>query len=92
MRGRVREAMPHFYRAITLNPTDSTSNMALGIYQSRRGDYASALDHYRVVVKDEKAKPTILREAYLGMAKAYGALGDTVEEQECLDAAKRLSK
>jgi tetratricopeptide (TPR) repeat protein len=92
MQGRVREAMPHFYKAIALNPTDSTSNMALGIYQLRRGDFASALDHYRIVVKDEKGKPTVLREAYLGMAKAYRAIGDTVEEQECLDAAKRFDK
>jgi tetratricopeptide (TPR) repeat protein len=89
--GRVREAMPHFYKAIALNPTDSTSNMALGIYQSRRGDFASALDHYRIVVKDERAKPAALREAYLGMAKAYRAIGDTADEQQCLDAAKRFS-
>ena len=66
--------------------------MAIGIYQSRRDDFADALDHYRVVVKDEKAKPSVLVEAYRGMAKAYRALGETAEEEECLEAAKRLSQ
>jgi protein O-mannosyl-transferase len=91
MTGRVPEAMPHFYRAVALNPVDSTSNMAIGIYQIRRNDFADALDHYRIVVKDEKAKPSVLAEAYRGMAKAYSALGETAEEEECLEAAKRLS-
>ncbi|MGB8885577.1 MAG: hypothetical protein WCC87_02590 [Candidatus Korobacteraceae bacterium] len=90
MQGRVAEAMPHFYRAIALDPLDSTSNMAIGIYQVRRGEYADALDHYRVVLKDERAKPIARAQAYEGMAKAYRALGDTVEEQDCLRAAAKL--
>ena len=90
MRGRVREAMPHFYTAIAITPTDPTSNMAIGIYQLRRGDYADAIAHYRVVTQDKKGKPSALRDAYVGMAKAYRALGETALEQECLEAAKQL--
>ena len=77
MQGRVREAMPHFYTAVAINPTDSSSNMAIGIYQLRRGDFADALDHYRVVLKDKSAKQSMLLQAYEGMARAYRALGDT---------------
>jgi hypothetical protein len=91
MQGRVPEAMPHFYTAIALNPTDSTSNLAIGIYQLRRGDFADALDHYRVVVKDKSAKASALVQAYEGMSRAYQALGDTADEDESLQAAKRLS-
>ncbi len=91
MQGRVREAMPHFYRAIAINPSDSTSNMAIAIYLQRRGDFAGALDHYRVVVKDKSAKASVLAQAYEGMSRAYEALGDTADEEESLQAAKRLS-
>jgi outer membrane protein assembly factor BamD (BamD/ComL family) len=64
--------------------------MAIGIYQLRRGDYADAIAHYRVVTQDKKGKPSALRDAYVGMAKAYRALGETALEQECLEAAKQL--
>ena len=83
--------MPHFYRAIAINPSDSTSNMAIAIYLQRRGDFAGALDHYRVVVKDKSAKASVLAQAYEGMSRAYEALGDTADEEESLQAAKRLS-
>lgn len=91
IKGRVREAMPHFYTVIKINPSDTTSNMAIGIYQLRRKDYADALDHFRIVVKDKNGKPNVLAEAYQGMAKAYHALGETAEEEECLESAKSLS-
>jgi protein O-mannosyl-transferase len=90
MQGRVREAMPHFYTAVAINPADSSSNMAIGIYQLRRGDFADALDHYRVVLKDKSVKQSMLFQAYEGMARAYRALGDTADEEECLQAANRL--
>jgi predicted Zn-dependent protease len=90
MQGRVREAMPHFYAAVALNPADSSSNMAIGIYQLRRGDFADALDHYRVVLKDKSAKQSMLLQAYEGMARAYRGLGDTADEEDCLQAADKL--
>ena len=90
MRGQVPQAMPHFYSAISLSPTDSTSNMAIAIYDLRHQDYAGALDHYRVVIKNEKEKPKVLLQAYQGMAQAYHGLGDTVEEQDSLDQASAL--
>jgi hypothetical protein len=91
MQGRVREALPHFYTAIAINPTDSTGNLVIGFYQLRRGEFADALDHYRIVIKDKSAKPSALAQAYEGMSRAYRALGDTADEEESLQAAKRLS-
>ncbi len=91
MRGRVPEAMPHFYRAIAMNPSDGTSNMAIAIYQFRRKDYADSIDHYRVVVKTEQGKPKAVIDAYQGMAKAYRALGDSADAEDCLQEAKKLS-
>ena len=89
--GKVPAAMPHFYRAIALNPMDGTSNMAIAIYQFRRRDYADSIDHYRAVVKYEQGKPKALLQAYEGMAEAYRALGDSADAEECLRDAKKLS-
>jgi tetratricopeptide (TPR) repeat protein len=89
--GRIKEAMPHFYTAIGIDPYDPLSNDAIAIYQLRRGDYADAIAHYNTVVKYEK-KPNRLRQAYLGMAAAYRGLGEAALQQEYLDEAKKLSQ
>lgn len=89
--GRVEEAVPHFHKALALQPSDANANMGMGIYELRRKNYREAIVYYqRVVTENKAARIGIPINAWVGMAKAYFALGDTAKAQECLQAAKRL--
>ncbi|MGA7461184.1 MAG: tetratricopeptide repeat protein [Candidatus Korobacteraceae bacterium] len=90
--GRVEEAIPHFRQTLALEPSDANANMGIGIYELRRGNYREAIVYYQRVVTENKASRIgIPVNAWVGMAKAYAALGDAGKAQECLRAAKRLS-
>ena len=90
--GRVEEAIPHFRQTLALEPSDANANMGIGIYELRRGNYREAIVYYQRVVTENKAsRMGIPVNAWVGMAKAYAALGDAGKAQECLRAAKRLS-
>jgi len=90
--GRVEEAVPHFYRALALQPEDIDANMAIAIYQLRRRNYSEAIVYYkRVVAVKHPPRVGMVVNAWMGMAKAYFALGDKAEAQECLRAAKQLN-
>jgi len=88
--GRVREALPHFYRAIAMNPDDANSHMGIAIYDLQQGNYIDAIAHYEKTVKDQRERRTVLIQAYLGMAKAYNALGETDKARQSLQSAKAL--
>jgi hypothetical protein len=90
--GRIEEAIPHYHKALALEPDDADANMGVGIYELRRGNYREAIFYYQRVVTENKApRVGIVINAWIGMAKAYTALGDTGKAQECLRAAKRVS-
>ena len=90
--GRVEEAIPHFRKSLALEPTEANANMGIGIYELRRGNYREAIFYYQRVVTENKAsRVEIPINAWVGMAKAYTALGDVAKARECLQAAKRLS-
>ncbi|MGC2109380.1 MAG: tetratricopeptide repeat protein [Candidatus Korobacteraceae bacterium] len=90
--GRITEAMPHYYKAIAISPGDTSSNMAIAIYEQQHRNYDDALAHYKTVVKNENEKPKVLVMAYRGMAKSYRALGNTAQAAECEASAKRLER
>jgi hypothetical protein len=90
--GRIEEAIPHYRKALALEPDDADANMGIGIYELRRGNFRDAIFYYqRVVTEDKAPRVGIVINAWVGMAKAYTALGDTGKAQECLRAAKRVS-
>jgi tetratricopeptide (TPR) repeat protein len=88
--GRVEEAVPHFYNAIAIAPSDYLSHMGIGIYEMQRRNYAAALEQYKEVVKNQNGKPNVLMHAYSDMARAYRALGDNEQAQACLQQASKL--
>jgi hypothetical protein len=90
MEGRVEAAMPHFYKALALSPGDGTSNMGVAIYLLQRGDFADSLVYYKRVVEDKSGKPKLQINAWVGMAKAYRALGDKAKSKECMEQARRV--
>ena len=88
--GRVPEAVPHFYKALAMAPSDITSNMGIAIYLLQIGDFSEAIPYYQRVVKDTAGRTDRLVNAWVGMAKAYRALGDKAKSQECLRQAKAV--
>jgi hypothetical protein len=90
--GRVDEAIPHYRKTLALEPYDADANMGIGIYELHQGNYREAIFYYQRVITENKApRIGIVVNAWVGMAKAYIALGDTGKAQDCLQAAKRLS-
>lgn len=90
--GRVEEAMPHFYKALALMPADLDANMGIAIYLLQKGDFRQAIPYYKRVVADHKAKTSMVVNAWVGMAKAYLALGDKAQMQECMQSARRVGE
>jgi len=88
--GRIEEAVPHFYKTLALVPTDSDANMGLAIYQLQRGNFSEAIGYYQKVVADQAARRGMIVNAWVGMAKAYRALGAREKVRECLEQAKRV--
>ena len=89
--GRVEEAIPHFHNALALEPYDPDANMGIAIYELRHQNYREAIVYYqRVVTVNRAPRIGIIANAWLGMAKAYAALGDNQKAQECLQNAKRV--
>jgi tetratricopeptide (TPR) repeat protein len=89
--GKIEQAVPHFYKALAIAPTDSDANMGLAIYELQRGHFREAIVYYKTVVADKAERHGMLVNAWVGMAKAYRALGDNEKSQECLQQAKRAS-
>jgi tetratricopeptide (TPR) repeat protein len=88
--GKVPEAMPHFYRALAINPSDEDANMGVAIYLLQNGDFRNAIGYYEHVVANNDSRTYRLINAWVGMAKAYRALGDKAKVHECLEQAKKL--
>jgi hypothetical protein len=88
--GKIEEAVPHFYSAIAISPSDYLSHMGIAIYELRRGNYSQALVHYKEVVKNQGGKRMVRAQAYLDMARVYRALGDSAQAQICLQTANQL--
>jgi len=88
--GRIEEALPHFYKTLAIAPSDSDANMGIAIYQLQRGNFSEAIGYYEKVVSDKAARPAMTVNAWIGMAKAYRALGDKEKSRECLEQARRV--
>jgi hypothetical protein len=88
--GKIEEAVPHFYNAIAIAPSDYLSHMGIAIYEMQRGNFAGALVQYKDVIKNQNGKPNVLLHAYTDMARAYRALGDNEQAQACLQQASKL--
>jgi protein O-mannosyl-transferase len=86
--GKVAQAMPHFYTAIAIQPDDTNSQMAIAIYDLQQREYEDAIQHYQIAITDQNARPSLLAQAYRGLAKSYAALGDSVRAEQYLQTAK----
>ncbi len=91
MHGNIAEAMPHFGAALAIDPNEGNSNLAMAMYDLQQGQFAQAIAHYKIAVAQTAMRLEARQDGYIGMAKAYRALGDREKYAECLAKAKSLS-
>ena len=92
MTGNVPEGVRHFQNALAINPDDANSNMGMGIYYNLQGNYHESVPYYEKALRDRNARSNFKLRGYLGLAKAYRALGETAKSQACLKEASKLNQ
>ena len=89
--GRVEIAMPHFYRAVAINPDDPDSNLNIGGYEQQQHNLPQAIAQYKKVIsatQDSAVVDAVVRsKAFNNMGFAYRELGDLPRARESFEAA-----
>jgi protein O-mannosyl-transferase len=89
--GKLEEGVAHFYQAAAIYPDDPVSNLNIGVYEQKRGNYAVAIARYKKTVsitRDNQLKAAAL----VNMAACYRQLGDSIDAQQAEDAASQARR
>ncbi len=93
--GRLEAAMPHFYRAVAINPDDPDSNLNIGGYEQQQKNFPQAIAQYKKVIsatEDSTALYAGVRaKAFNNMGYAYRELGDLPNARESFEAAVAMN-
>jgi tetratricopeptide (TPR) repeat protein len=85
--GRTEEGIAHFFTAVAIYPSDPVSNLNIGVYEQKRGNYPAAIERYRKTINltpDRELKGA----AWTNLAAVYRQLGDiAAAEQSQAEAA-----
>jgi protein O-mannosyl-transferase len=90
--GQIQQAIPHFLRAIEIEPDYIYPYINLGLYCQRRGDFNGALERYQQAISltqtghYDKWRFFVLTH----MASTYASLGDVTQARGCLQQALKL--
>jgi len=84
--GRVDEGVTHFYKAAAIYPEDPVSNLNIGIYEQKRGNYSAAIERYKKTLSITR-DPELRAAAQKNLAAAYSQIGDVEGARRSLDAA-----
>ncbi len=87
---RTDEAAARFREAVAIRPDDLTANLNLGAYEYRRGNLATAIEHYRLVAK-AAIDPSLRETAYTNLGFVYRQTGRASDATECFEAALKVS-
>ncbi len=89
--GQLEVAMPHFYRAVSINPDDPDSNLNIGGYEQQQRNFPQAIAQYKKVIsatQDSAVVNAVERaKAFDNMGYAYRELGDLPLARESFEAA-----
>ncbi|MGO9516866.1 MAG: tetratricopeptide repeat protein, partial [Candidatus Korobacteraceae bacterium] len=92
--GRLREALPHFQKAVALNPNSPIYNLNLAICEHRLGNLAQAMEHYQAVISltqnDIAHYAQRRHDAFYYMSFVYRDLGDFPRAWESQEEAQKL--
>jgi cytochrome c-type biogenesis protein CcmH/NrfG len=88
--GKIKEAMPHFYAAVAINPGDPVSNLNIATNLQESGELQQAVARYRAVLR-MTPDAALRARAFSNLGSAYRSLGDYAEAQQSYEAALRLA-
>ena len=89
--GKLEDGVAHFYRAATIYPDDPVSNLNIGIYEQKRGNFSVAIERYKktiAITRDNQLKAAALTN----MAACYRSLGDSVDAQQSEETAAQTRR
>ena len=89
--GRRDEAIPHFRIAASLEPTDPTSQLNLGIYAQEQGDLKQAAARYEWVLQ-LTTNAQLRTSAYSNLGSTYFALRDYTRARQSYESALKLNQ
>jgi protein O-mannosyl-transferase len=93
--GRVEAAMPHFYRAVEINPDDPDSNLNIGGYEQQQKNLQQAVAQYKKVISATQGSLVlsagVRAKAFNNMGYAYRELGDLPHARESFEAAVAMN-
>jgi tetratricopeptide (TPR) repeat protein len=83
--------MPHFYRAVAINPNDPDANLNIGGYQQQQRNFSQAIAQYKKVINSTQESPVLSQgvraKAFSNMGYSYRAIGDLSHARESFQAA-----
>jgi protein O-mannosyl-transferase len=89
--GQRDAAMPHFYRAVAINPDDPDSNLNIGGYEQQQGNLPQAIARYNKVISSTQNSAVlnagVRAKAFDNMGYVYRQLGDLPHARESFAAA-----
>ncbi len=89
--GQRDAAMPHFYRAVAINPDDPDSNLNIGGYEQQQGNLSQAIAQYNKVISATQNSAVlnagVRAKAFDNMGYVYRQLGDLPHARESFVAA-----
>jgi len=93
--GEVEEAMPHFRKAVAINPADPDSNVNIGAYEQQHKNLAAAIDQYKKVIAMTQSTAKLTahsrEQAFSNMGFAYRDLKDYPQARESFQQAVNIN-
>ena len=90
--GKVEAGMPHFRRAVAINPSDPISNLNLGFYEYQHGNLQQAIERYQNVINASARSSQVLRmQAFNNLGLLYRDVGDNLRAEQCFRAARDIT-
>jgi protein O-mannosyl-transferase len=83
------EALPHFYKAAAIHPSDELSNLHIAMYEQSHGNPRDAIVRWHKVLLNTYP-PQIQAQFYQYLGLAYQQLGETEKAQQSFDEAATL--
>ncbi len=89
--GQLDAAMPHFYRAVAINPDDPDSNLNIGGYEQQQGNLPQAVAQYNKVISATQDSAVlnagVRAKAFDNMGYVYRQMADLPHARESFAAA-----
>jgi protein O-mannosyl-transferase len=87
-RGRLEEALAHYYHASAEVPREASVTMNIALIEQQRGNLPRAIEYYQKTVAFSK-DAALSAQAFANMGHAYADLGDYAHARQCYEASQR---